>query len=99
MKIRHVGPLSVGKILGVIYAGMGLLIGLFFAMISMVGAAAAAQQQGFAAGFPPVALGIAAIFFAPLFYGVLGFLGGLLTATLYNIAAGFIGGIEIDLGQ
>lgn len=99
MKIRSVGPLSVGKIFGAIYASLGLVIGLVFAFVSLVGAAMAANQQGAAAGLPPVALGIAAIFFAPLFYGLMGFIGGVITAALYNVAARFMGGIEIDVGQ
>jgi hypothetical protein len=99
MKIRSVGPLSVGKIFGAIYASLGLVIGLVFAFVSLVGAAIAANQQGAAAGLPPVALGIAAIFFAPLFYGLMGFIGGVITAALYNVAARFMGGIEIDVGE
>jgi hypothetical protein len=99
MKIRSVGPLSVGKIFGAIYASLGLVIGLVFAFVSLVGAAMAANQQGAAAGLPPVALGIAAIFFAPLFYGLMGFIGGVITAALYNVASRFMGGIEIDVGE
>jgi hypothetical protein len=99
MKIRSVGPLSVGKIFGAIYASLGLVIGLVFAFVSLVGAAIAANQQGAAAGLPPVALGIAAIFFAPLFYGLMGFIGGVITAALYNVASRFMGGIEIDVGE
>jgi hypothetical protein len=99
MKIRSVGPLSVGKIFGAIYAGLGLLIGLVFALISLVGAAIAANVQGAAAGLPPVALGIGAIFLLPVFYGLLGFLGGVITAALYNLAAGMMGGIEVELGE
>jgi hypothetical protein len=92
MKIRSVGPLSVGKIIGAIYCGLGLLIGLVFALISLVGAAIAANQQGAVAGLPPVAL-------LPVFYGLMGFLGGVITAALYNLAAGMMGGIEVELGE
>jgi hypothetical protein len=99
MKIRSVGPLSVGKISGAIYGGLGFLIGLVFALISLVGAAIAANQQGAVAGLPPIALGIAAIFFAPVFYGAAGFLGGVITAALYNVAARMMGGIEVELGD
>jgi hypothetical protein len=33
----------------------------------------------------------------PVFYGILGGLGGLLVAFLYNLVAQFIGGLEITL--
>jgi uncharacterized oligopeptide transporter (OPT) family protein len=99
MKIRQVGPLSVGKIFGAIYCAFGVLIGLFVALFLILGGAIAANQQGAAAGVPPVAIGIAVIIFAPIFYGLTGFLGGLISAALYNLAAGFLGGIEVDLGE
>jgi hypothetical protein len=65
----------------------------------VVAGAAAGFQQGPAAGFPPVALGIASIVFLPAFYGVMGFVGGMLTAALYNLAARIMGGIEIDISE
>ncbi len=97
MKIRSVGPVSVGKIFAVIYGALGILVGLFLAFFSLVGAAFAANNP--AARVPPIALGIAAIIVAPIFYGVLGFIGGVISAALYNVAARIMGGIEIDLGQ
>jgi hypothetical protein len=95
MKIRSVGVLSVGKIFGAIYALLGLLIGLVFAAIAAMGGAIA-NKQGLPAGLPPAFFGVAAIFFVPIIYGIAGFIGGLIMAGLYNLAAGFVGGIEID---
>jgi hypothetical protein len=37
--------------------------------------------------------------FIPFFYGAMGFIGGAVIATLYNIVAGKIGGIEVELVQ
>ena len=34
---------------------------------------------------------------APVFYGLTGFLAGALTGWLYNLAAGWVGGVEVDL--
>jgi hypothetical protein len=99
MKIRSVGPLSVGKIFGAIYGGLGLLIGLFLALFLILGAAIWPDQKGAPALIPSVAIGIAVIIFAPIFYGLAGFIGGLISAALYNLAAGFLGGIEVDLGE
>jgi hypothetical protein len=40
--------------------------------------------------------GVGAIVLLPIFYGVLGFLGTLIMALLFNFAAGVTGGIEVD---
>ena len=41
--------------------------------------------------------GAGAIILLPLFYGAIGFIAGLIGAFVYNIAAGVVGGIELDL--
>ena len=101
MVIRRVGVLSAAKLLGVLYAALGLLIGVLFALFSMVGGGAMLAGGGDAAagGGMMMGMGIGFLIFAPIFYGLLGFIGGALSAWLYNLAAGWIGGIEIDLQQ
>jgi len=39
----------------------------------------------------------AAIVIAPIFYGCIGAVGGLIMSLLYNVAAGIAGGLEINL--
>ena len=41
--------------------------------------------------------GVGAVIFLPICYGVLGLLAGALTAALYNLFAGMVGGVEMDL--
>ena len=41
--------------------------------------------------------GVGAIVFLPIFYGIMGLVGGLLAAIFYNLAAKMMGGIQIDL--
>ena len=41
--------------------------------------------------------GAGAIVILPIFYGVLGFVGGAVTALAYNLIAGWTGGLEIDV--
>jgi len=93
MVIRRIGPLSCAKLAGVLYAAMGLIIGAIFSIVAAVGGFAAADsgEAAFAAFF-----GVGAIVFLPLFYGALGFVMTLIAAWLYNIAAGVVGGIEIQ---
>jgi hypothetical protein len=95
MLVKRIDVLSLGKMLGVLYGGIGILIGLFFAVFCIVAAVVAPQQQ---AGAPPVIAGVFAIVLAPVFYGLMGFIGGIITAALYNFAATIVGGVEIEVG-
>jgi len=96
MIVKRIGPLSLAKVSGVLYAIMGLIIGCVLAFVSLLGAAAA---PGAEAPFAGMLFGVGAVFFLPIFYGVLGFLGSLLMAALYNVAARFAGGIELQLEE
>lgn len=93
MIVRRVGPLSFAKITAILYALMGLLFGAIFSLISLAGFAAAGQQEG-AAG---MLFGVGAIVVLPIFYGVLGFVFSLIAAALYNLIAGWVGGVELDV--
>jgi hypothetical protein len=93
MIVRRVGPLSAAKIAGVLYAFFGFIAGCFISLFSMVGAAFAPQQ----AGLPGMLFGVGAIILLPIVYGLLGFVFSLIGAGLYNLIAGWVGGIELDL--
>jgi uncharacterized membrane protein YbhN (UPF0104 family) len=96
--IRSVQVLSVGKTLGVVYGGLGFVVGCFIALFSLFGGLAqlAAERPGM--GLFGMFLGAGAIILCPIFYGILGFLVGLLMSALYNLAARVTGGVEIELG-
>ena len=93
LKLRRVGVLSVGLVMGVIYALIGLIAGFFITLIS-VAAGGVFDQAGF--GF---LFGVGSIIFLPIFYGILGFIAGLITALIYNLAAKFTGGVEMEFGS
>ena len=66
-------------------------------VFSLVGLAGAfASETAGAAGFGAI-FGVAAIIVFPIFYGLMGFVFTLFAAWLYNFAADFIGGVEIDV--
>ena len=90
-EIRSLGPLWLVAVAGLAgasalgsprTAGIG---GPFYAMIMV------------ALGAVSIGFGAAAIVVLPIFYGVIGAIGGLVTAFLYNLVAGVVGGIEIDV--
>lgn len=91
--LRRIGVVSVGKIYGAISAAVGFLIGIVVALGSMVGAGLSGQDNAiFGALF-----GAGSIVIFPLLYGAMGFLGGMLGAALYNLFAGAVGGVTIEL--
>jgi hypothetical protein len=92
--IKRFEPLSVGKVAGILYAAMCLVVGLIVSLAAMIGGSAGRSEFGVLTGGP---VGIAAILVLPIFYGVLGLIVAVIAAWLYNLAAGFVGGIEIDV--
>ena len=95
MVIKRIGPLSVAKISFVLYAFIGLIVGACVALIGMAGFALG--DAGRTGPFLGMALGVGAVIVMPVFYGVLGFLVALIGAAIYNLAAGIVGGVEIDV--
>ena len=94
MIIKRIGPLSFAKLSAVLYAVMGLVVGGVFSLAGLAGGFAS-ETTG-AAGVGAI-VGVAAIVVFPIFYGLMGFVFTLFAAWLYNFAADFVGGVEIDV--
>ena len=99
MILRRVDPWSAAKITGAVYAGIGIFLGVIFALMSIVGAGVAqiSETQG---EFPPLLgalFGVGAIVLVPLLYGALGLISGALVAALYNFCSRYVGGLEVEL--
>ena len=94
MVVKRIGPLSVGKIAGTLYAVMGVLIGAVVSLIAMVGSSMGSDTGASGMG---ALLGVGAIVIFPILYGGLGFVFTMLAAALYNVVAGMVGGIELDM--
>ena len=92
MVINRVGPLSSAKVVGLLYAILGLAMGAIISFISAVGGFGHRDPGPVGAFF-----GIAAVVFVPVVYGIMGFLITLIIAALYNVLAKLVGGVEIDL--
>jgi hypothetical protein len=101
MIVRRVGVLSVAKIEGLLMMVIGLIIGVIYGLIFMIFGAAMsslAPREGQAmGGVGSVVIGLIIMVAVPIFYGVLGFVGGAIGALIYNAAAGIVGGIKLDL--
>ena len=79
---------QAAKFLGVLYLLFGLLFIPFFLVIGMM---APNDEPGFFFGGTMMAVAM------PVIYGVMGVVGGAIGAALYNLVAGWVGGIEVEL--
>ncbi|MFQ6112763.1 MAG: DUF3566 domain-containing protein [bacterium] len=93
--IKSIEPLSLGKIYGATMALFGLLIGGLLALFSVTVSGIMSDYGG--GTFMPGFFGALAIIVLPIFYGILGFIAGVLGAFFYNIVAKLVGGIKIEL--
>jgi hypothetical protein len=90
--VKSVGVMSVAKIMGLLYACLGLLVIPFVLLGALLGAFAGQNSSSFA-GIVGVGLAI----LAPFLYGALGFIFGALGALLYNLIARWVGGFELEM--
>lgn len=101
LRIKKLGILSVAKMYAAIMFVISLLIsipyGLFIIIFALTGASSLGGQGGLALGGGGVVFGLLFMIGLPIFYGMIGFIGGALGALLYNLFAGFVGGIEIEV--
>ena len=98
MVIRRIDPLSVGKVAGLLYAVIGLIIGALISVVAMAGASLAGQA-GESVPIVGMLFGAGAIIVLPIVYGVAGFIGTAIAAAIYNLVAGVVGGIRVDVDQ
>ena len=95
-KLKKIGVLSFAKIYMVLMAIFGVLEGFVFAVAGTMVAAFAPQTEG--AGLL-AGLGWAGLILFPIVFGLMGFALGVLTAWLYNLIAGWVGPVELEIEQ
>ena len=97
--VKRIAPGSAFKVGLVVYAFLGLIVGICMALFSMVagslgslagGGVPGARALGFGFGF-------SAIIVFPILYGIVGGIGGVIAAAVYNLAVGWVGGLEVDI--
>jgi hypothetical protein len=95
MVVKRVGVLSLAKVSAALYALMGLIFGGIISLISVAGSAFGGGAMKDA--FGGVMFGAAAVIILPICYGLVGFIGSLIAGGLYNVIAGMVGGIELEV--
>jgi ABC-type Co2+ transport system permease subunit len=84
--IKRISPVQLGKLLAAVYA----LFSVIFVPFLLIAVLTAPEGRGLSLVFCIV---------MPIIYIVLGFIGGIIGAFIYNIAAGWVGGIEIEIEE
>lgn len=93
MVIKRIGVLKLAIFQCLVMAMLGVLIALVMMLFgSMIGG-----LIGHNAGAAGMLGGLIMLIILPILYGVLGFIAGAIGAFLYNLVAGWVGGIEMDV--
>jgi hypothetical protein len=87
-QLTSISPLRAGIVLAVLYGVIGLIFVPFILLASLFGA-----RTGPTAAVSGVVLAIC----FPIFYAVLGFIGGIIMAAVYNLVAKWTGGLEFEV--
>ncbi len=91
--VKRIGPFSALKVGFVVYAFFGLLLGVVCSAVAFAGIPfgphAAMPFHGAYAVLPVV--------LCPLFYGIVGGIATVIGAVIYNVASGWVGGLEVDI--
>lgn len=94
MTLRRIGPFSCAKISGLLYAIIGFIVGVFISFFSLL-LGSVGNLGGEASMFTGL-FGVGSIIFLPIFYGVLGFVGGAVMAWVFNLVVGWVGGLDLE---
>ena len=90
-RVQKIGPVSLAKVLGALYALLGFIFGFVPLLVTLL--------VGPPAEFPTEQVGF--IYAAPvllaIFYGLIGAVSGFLGGLLYNLIAKWVGGVEVEL--
>ncbi|MGB2698170.1 MAG: DUF3566 domain-containing protein [Candidatus Zixiibacteriota bacterium] len=101
LEIKRLDIWSCMKVSFILFGILGLLIGIFYALIigfigGIMGPLAGADIEPLTGLFSG-ALGIFMAFFMAIFYAVMGAVATAITVWLYNVCARWVGGIIVNL--
>ena len=97
--LKRIEPGSAFKVGIVVYAFLGLIVGICMALFSMIAGSLGNLASGGALGARALGFGFGAgaIIIFPILYGVLGGIAGAIGAAVYNLVASWVGGLEVDI--
>jgi len=90
--LKRISPASAFKVGLVVYGILGFVLGAICSLI-----AAAALPLAHHARMPFARVGVFAIIVCPIVYGIVGGIAATIGAGIYNLAAGWVGGLDVDI--
>jgi hypothetical protein len=97
-QIKRIVPLSAGKLAAVIYGAMGIILGFPIALATVLPAIVHARETGNGISTPLVCvIMLGVLIVVPVFYALLGFIIGFIGAAIYNVVAGWLGGLQFEV--
>jgi hypothetical protein len=91
--LKRVSPASAFKVGLVAYGIVGLILGVFCSLIAVAGWTFAHHAR-----MPFLhSVGVFAVILCPIVYGIIGGIAAVIAAAIYNLAAGWVGGVEVDI--
>lgn len=91
--VKRIGPGSAFKVGLVAYGIVGLIVGIFCSLIALTGASLFPQAHLPFHG----AFGLLALIVCPIVYGIIGGIGAVIGALIYNLACSWVGGLEVEI--
>ncbi len=91
-RLKSIAPLQLGKMLALLYGIMGAIFCPFFLLMSLVASHGPTPQR-----VGVLAFGTGFALMLPFIYAAFGFIGGIVSAFIYNLIAKWIGGIEVEV--
>jgi hypothetical protein len=88
-QLTYIAPLRAGIVLAVLYGILSLIFVPFFLIAAVIGA-----KSG---GSAPAVFGVGFAILMPVLYTAAGFIGGVISAALYNLIAKWTGGFEFEV--
>jgi hypothetical protein len=91
--VKRIGPASAFKVGLAVYAFVGLIAGVFCGIMALAGIPLAVHSH---MPFRGALLGLFAVIFCPILYGIIGGVATVISALIYNLAARWVGGLEVE---
>ena len=95
LSIKKINIFSLGKILMVMYTGIGLLVGCFFSLTASLGLNSPPLPAN-TSGKAIIYTAIFSMIIFPVIFGAAGFAAGMIGGGFFNFAARLCGGLKVE---
>ena len=92
--VKRVGAGSALKVGLAVYGVLGLILGVFCSVMFLVGAPSALHEH---IPFVGAFAGLFPLIVCPIMFGIMGGVSTVISALLYNLAANWVGGLEVEI--